>query len=179
MTILRSVTLRIVGHWTRASGSPELEQFADNSRHVILRGGDPSRVVGRFLRLWRAVRSDNSRSSLKVGASLVAVTRKIRRLFRSSELPSAREIFQACVVQRPQSEQTGTMVQMTSAEVETEKMDESARYFNYLRTLADLTALASIMAVQVIWGLCLNLGLIGMTYPSGLLSRLKYDVYVS
>lgn len=65
-------------------------------------------------------------------------------------MPSAREIFQACVVQRPQSEQTGTMVQMTSAEVETEKMDESARYFNYLRTLADLTALASIMAVQVI-----------------------------
>lgn len=53
-------------------------------------------------------------------------------------------------MQRPQSEQTGTMVQMTSAEVETEKMDESARYFNYLRTLADLTALASIMAVQVI-----------------------------
>lgn len=50
----------------------------------------------------------------------------------------------------PQSEQTGTMVHMTSGEVETDKMDESARYFNYLRTLADLTALASIMAVQVI-----------------------------
>ncbi len=48
------------------------------------------------------------------------------------------------------SEQTGTMVHMTSGEVETDKMDESVRYFNYLRTLADLTALASIMAVQVI-----------------------------
>ncbi|KYN10758.1 PREDICTED: cAMP-specific 3',5'-cyclic phosphodiesterase isoform X11 [Trachymyrmex cornetzi] len=40
------------------------------------------------------------------------------------------------------------MVHMTSGEVETDKMDESVRYFNYLRTLADLTALASIMAVQ-------------------------------
>jgi hypothetical protein len=39
--------------------------------------------------------------------------------------------------------------QTTNGEVETGNVDESARYFNYLRTLADLTAIASIVAVQV------------------------------
>jgi len=39
---------------------------------------------------------------------------------------------------------------MTTGEVETGKMDDFARYFNYLKTLADLTALASIMAAKVI-----------------------------
>lgn len=43
-----------------------------------------------------------------------------------------------------------TMVQQTNGEVKTGNVDESARYLNYLRTLADLTAIASIMAVQVI-----------------------------
>lgn len=46
--------------------------------------------------------------------------------------------------------------QTANGEVETGNVDESARYFNYLRTLADLTAIASIMAVQVIWGLCIT-----------------------
>lgn len=41
--------------------------------------------------------------------------------------------------------------QITNGEVETSNMDEFARYFNYLKTLADLTAIASIMAVQVIF----------------------------
>lgn len=43
------------------------------------------------------------------------------------------------------------MVRQANGEVETGNVDESARYFNYLRTLADLTAIASIMAVQVIF----------------------------
>lgn len=43
--------------------------------------------------------------------------------------------------------------QTTNGEMKTGSMDKSARYFNYLRTLADLTAIASIMAVQVISGL--------------------------
>lgn len=42
------------------------------------------------------------------------------------------------------------MVQQMDAEIGTGNVDESARYFNYLRTLADLTAMASIMVVQVI-----------------------------
>lgn len=45
------------------------------------------------------------------------------------------------------------MPQTTKGEVKTSNMNKSARYFNYLRTLADLTAIASIMAVQVILGL--------------------------
>lgn len=43
-----------------------------------------------------------------------------------------------------------TMVQQANGEVETGNVEESSRYFSYLRTLADLTAIASIMAVQVI-----------------------------
>lgn len=42
--------------------------------------------------------------------------------------------------------------QANGGEVETGNVDESSRYFSYLRTLADLTAIASIMAVQVIEG---------------------------
>lgn len=42
------------------------------------------------------------------------------------------------------------MVQQMDAEFETGNVDESARYFGYLRTLADLTAMASIVVVQVI-----------------------------
>lgn len=53
------------------------------------------------------------------------------------------------------SEETGrTMVRQANGEVETGNVDESSRYFSYLRTLADLTAIASIMAVQVIERLC-------------------------
>ncbi|KAF3425378.1 hypothetical protein E2986_05938 [Frieseomelitta varia] len=40
------------------------------------------------------------------------------------------------------------MVQQTDTELTTGNVDEYARYFNYLRTLADLTAMASIVAVQ-------------------------------
>ena len=43
------------------------------------------------------------------------------------------------------------MVQRTDTELTTANVDEYARYFNYLRTLADLTAMASIVAVQVIF----------------------------
>lgn len=43
------------------------------------------------------------------------------------------------------------MVQQTDAEFTTGNVDDLARYFNYLRTLADLTAMASIVAVQVQW----------------------------
>lgn len=42
------------------------------------------------------------------------------------------------------------MPQTTNGEMKTNNMNKSARYFNYLTTLADLTAIASIMAVQVI-----------------------------
>lgn len=42
------------------------------------------------------------------------------------------------------------MVQQADAEFATGNLDEYTRYFNYLRTLADLTAMASIIAVQVI-----------------------------
>lgn len=44
----------------------------------------------------------------------------------------------------------GKMVQQAGAEFATGNLDEYTRYFNYLRTLADLTAMASIVAVQVI-----------------------------
>lgn len=47
------------------------------------------------------------------------------------------------------------MVQQTDAEFATGTVDEYVRYFNYLKTLADLTAMASILAVQVMehfWG---------------------------
>lgn len=44
-----------------------------------------------------------------------------------------------------------------NGEVEMDAVDESVRYFNYLRTLADLTAIASILAVQVIWKIMFDL----------------------
>ncbi|CAK9817740.1 cAMP-specific 3',5'-cyclic phosphodiesterase [Anthophora plagiata] len=40
------------------------------------------------------------------------------------------------------------MVQQTDAEFTTGNVDEFARYFNYLKTLTDLTAMASIVAIQ-------------------------------
>lgn len=39
--------------------------------------------------------------------------------------------------------------QETNREVQTGTVEETSRYFHYLRTLADITAMASIMAVQV------------------------------
>lgn len=42
------------------------------------------------------------------------------------------------------------MVQQTNTEFAVGNVDEYVRYFNYLRALADLTAMASIIAVQVI-----------------------------
>lgn len=47
-------------------------------------------------------------------------------------------------------ERRGKMVQQAGAEFATGNLDEYTRYFNYLRTLADFTAMASIVAVQVI-----------------------------
>lgn len=49
-----------------------------------------------------------------------------------------------------EKERRGKMVQQAGAEFATGNLDEYTRYFNYLRTLADLTAMASIVAVQVI-----------------------------
>lgn len=75
------------------------------------------------------------------------------------------------------AERTGTMVRQTTngGEVETGNVDESARYFDYLRTLADLTAIASIMAVQVISGLSSS---DCATWPCLVLARLRSDVSV-
>lgn len=42
------------------------------------------------------------------------------------------------------------MVQQTNTEFAVGNVDEYVRYFNYLRALADITAMASIIAVQVI-----------------------------
>lgn len=41
------------------------------------------------------------------------------------------------------------MVRQATSRVETGNMEESTRYMNYLRTLADLAAMAGIVAVQV------------------------------